>query len=49
MAFIYTGMVKMEEVMMPFMQIGVNQTLFEKYERKGIRFLTDGGRQEKED
>ena len=39
LALVETGMVKTEEVFMPYIQVGINETLFDKLEQKKFKQL----------
>jgi hypothetical protein len=39
MAFIETGMVKMEEVFMPYIQVGIDKTLFDRLEEQRFKMI----------
>ena len=39
MAFIETGMVKMEEVFMPYIQLGIDKTLFDRLEEQRFKMI----------
>jgi hypothetical protein len=42
MAFARTGMVKIQEVFMPYIQVSITgQTLYERFEQKGLTALED--------
>lgn len=46
MAFVETGMVKMEEVFMPYIQVGIDETLFDRLEGQGFRLIGYDGENE---
>jgi len=46
MAIVETGMVKVEEVFLPYMQVGINETLFEKIQAGKFKALTEGKQDE---
>lgn len=45
MALVQTKMVKVEEVFLPYMQVGINQTLYQKISVSNFKMLEDKSRQ----
>jgi hypothetical protein len=46
MAMVETGMVKVQEVFLPYMQVGINETFFERIQAGKFKALTEGKQDE---